>query len=292
MKTIIKKVHSKILRKLDQIPFFSYISDLSYQAAIEKHIDNLPIISSDDLNIVEALNTTGVFVTSLAKLSIPSTSQMLQSAQNLMPEIPSICGKENEYTIHATSEQMMEHLEIFFWGLQQRLLNIVENYLGLPIAYHGAYFRRDIVNQVQTRSRLWHIDKEDRKMLKIIVYLNDVNDDGGPFQYIPQAVTSKVAQSLRYNDGYIQEKTMQQVISPLNWESCTGLSGTVVFADTANIFHRGKIPTASDRFAIFFDYTYRQPKYQSYYKSSLSDQDLAIVAEKLSEDQKRCLLWK
>ncbi|MBD6620210.1 2OG-Fe(II) oxygenase [Komarekiella sp. 'clone 1'] len=293
MKAIIKKAGNRILENLYRIPLLSNTADLAYQAAMTKHVDTLPILSNTDLSLVETLKAEGIIVTSLASLSITSTPQMLESAKSLMLDIPkSISKNKNEFIIHATSEQMMEHLEIFLWGLQQRLLNIIETYLGLPVAYHGSYFRRDIANQVQKKSRLWHLDKEDRKVLKIIIYLNEVNDDGGPFQYIPQSFSTKITRSLRYNYGYIQDKTMQQVISPLNWKSCTGPSGTVIIADTANIFHRGKIPIYSDRFTIFFDYTSRKPKHPFYCQSSLNRESLQIIAPKVSENQRRCIFWR
>ncbi len=291
MTTLVKRALNKVLRNVNQISFLQNLAALAYQAALEEHVSNLPVLSTTDLTLVEALRSEGVVMTSLAALSIPSTPQMLLAAKSLITEIPkSISGGKNEYTIHATSEQLMEYPEIFFWGLEKRLLNMVENYLGLPVAYHGLYFRRDIINKVQEKSRLWHIDREDRKLFKIIVYLNDVNDDGGPFQYIPQSLTSSVAHSLRYNSGYIQEKTMQRVLSPSNWKSCTGPSGTVVFVDTASLFHRGKIPTSVERFTIFFDYSSR--RLPLYGESSLTEEDLLILATKLSEDERRCVFWR
>ncbi len=293
MYTLVQKASNKIFGNFDQIPFLPNQAKLAYQAALKKHVVNLPVLSTTDESLVEAIKREGVAITSLESLGITSTPRFFQAAKNLMQEIPkSISGQKNEFVVHATSQQIMEYPEIFLWGLEQRLLNIVENYLGLPVAYHGAYFRRDIVNEVQRKTRLWHMDKEDRKVLKIIVYLNNVGDDGGPFQYIPQSFTSTAASFLRYNYEYIQEKTMQRVIPPSNWKSCTGLSGTVVFAATGSIFHRGKLPLASDRFAVFFDYTSRQPQHPFYCKSSLPQQDLLLMAKKLSEPQKNCVFWQ
>ncbi|WP_341530574.1 2OG-Fe(II) oxygenase [Nostoc sp. UHCC 0302] len=293
MNKIITKVRNRILENLYRLPLLSKTSDLAYQAAIDQHIDHLPIISKNDLKLIEALQNQGIVITSLAALSIPSTPQMYQEAKILMPEISQIISvNKNEFIIHATSEQMMEHIEIFLWGLQQNLLNIIENYIGLPIAYHGSYYRRDIVNQVQRKSRLWHLDKEDRKVLKVIVYLNNVNEQNGPFQYIPKYFSSKIFNSLKYNYEYIQDKAMQTVISPLNWKSCIGASGTVIIADTANIFHRGKIPIDSDRFTIFFDYTSRRPKHPFYCQTSLSNDNLLKIATKISETQRQCIFWQ
>ncbi|MBW4448965.1 MAG: 2OG-Fe(II) oxygenase [Spirirestis rafaelensis WJT71-NPBG6] len=293
MYILIQKARNKIIKKLTQIPFVQTQSELLYQTALNKHLVNLPVISTSDRTLVETIKRDGVVITSLEALGIPSNPRFFQVAKKLMSEIPkSISGQKNEFVVHATPQQMMEHSEIFLWGLEQRLLNIVENYLGLPVAYQGVFFRRDIANEVAIKSRLWHIDMEDRKVLKIIVYLNDVNDDTGPFQYIPQSLTSTAVRSLKYRSGYITDETMQQAISPSNWKSCTGLSGTVIIAATSSIFHRGKIPVASDRFAVFFDYTSRRPKQLLYSTLSLPKQNLLSLVNNLSEPQKNCVFWQ
>ncbi|MBH8552833.1 2OG-Fe(II) oxygenase [Nostocaceae cyanobacterium CENA357] len=293
MNILVKKFSNRIVESFYQIPFLRNKIETDYQASVEKHINNLPLLSTADQNLVETLRNEGIIITSLAALSIPSTPRMLQVTKKLMLKMPhSIPGNEHKFVTHATNEQIMEYPEIFYWGLQQRLLDIIENYLGLPVAYHHPSFRRDLANQVQRKTRLWHLDKEDRKMIKVIVYLHDIDDDGGPFQYIPLSFSSTITRSLRYNYGYVQAKTMQQVISPLNWKSCTGSSGTVIIADTAKIFHRGKIPTSSDRFAIFFDYTSQSPKHPFYCQRPLTNENLLILAEKLSEKQKQCVFWR
>ncbi len=293
MNKLVKKIGNRIGESFYKIPFLRNKIETTYQKSVEKHIKNLPLLSTTDMTLVEAIASEGIVVTSLATLSIPSTPQMLQVAKKLVLEMPhNISKTEHKFVVHATNKQILENPEIFYWGLQQRLLNIIENYLGLPVAYHHPSFRRDVVNQVEERTRLWHLDKEDRKMIKLIVYLNDVNEDGGPFQYIPLSFSPKIIRSLEYNYGYVQAKTMQQVISPLNWKSCTGSSGTVIMADTARIFHRGKIPTNLDRFAVFFDYTSQSPKHPFYCQRPLTEENLLILAKKLSAEQRQCVFWR
>jgi hypothetical protein len=293
MNTIVKQVQKHVLKNIYQIPLVRDFAELEYQANLEKHAPHLPVISSSDLALVETLKETGVVTSSLEALCVPSSGQLLQAAKALMPNIPEkLSGKNNEYVIHATSEQIMKNPEIFTWGLEQRLLNIVENYIGLPVAYHGAYFRRDVANNVERKSRLWHIDKEDRKICKIVIYLNDVNDDNGPFQYIPHCLTSTVARLLKYDYDYVEDRTMQKVISPSNYKSCTGSAGTVVFAGTGSIFHRGKVPMSSDRFSIFYDYTSRKPRHPFYCKSSLPEKNLFQLATKFPEMQWQSVFWR
>jgi len=44
---------------------------------------------------------------------------------------------------------------------------------------------------------------EDRRMLKIIIYLNDVNLHGGLFEYIPKHLTSLTSQRFNYSSGFV-----------------------------------------------------------------------------------------
>lgn len=293
MHMVWQKIRKRVFQKINQIPFVRHQADIAYQIAVERHKYYLPSISQDDLQLVEKIQTEGVVITSLDNLGILSNSQLLDSAKKLMVKMASNNFiHKNQFVVHATSQQLMEYPQIFLWGLEQRLLNIVELYIGLPIAYHGAYFRRDIANNLEIGSRLWHIDSEDRKVLKIIVYLNDIGESQGPFQYIPQSLTAQVAHSLKYTYGYIQDRTMQKVISPTNYKSCIGNAGTVVFAATGSIFHRGKPPETSDRYTIFFDYTSRRKQDLYYINFTLPDKDLISLSQNLSEQQKQCLFWQ
>lgn len=293
-KKIVYKIRNEVSLNTRQLPFLCTQKETNYRLARKRHFENLPVISDYEQNLIDTLRTEGVAMTSLQALSIPSTELMLQAANSLMPKIPqSTSHGKNEYVVHATPQQILEHKEIFLWGLEQRLTNIVENYIGLPVAYHGAYFRRDIVNPVQVKSRLWHIDPEDRKVLKVIIYLNDVDENNGPFEYIPQVFSSKIISGLKYSHGYVQDKAMEKVISPSYFKYCKGIAGTVILASTGSIFHRGKTPISSDRYTVFFDYTSRKPIVHNHYGASfLSDEELKVLTSNLTPKQKECVFWK
>ena len=287
------QVRNRIIKEITQIPVFRDSSELAYTAALKEYRSKLPVISPQDFDIVDTIRREGVFVTSLKALGISSTSLLTDAAYKLLPTIPTIHSENKyEFALHATPSQMMSYPEIFLWGLEERLLNIVESYIGLPVAYHGVYLRRDVVNNVQLKSRLWHTDMEDYRNFKVIVYLNDVSENGGPFQYIPKYLTSLLSSSLNYSSGYIKDETVKKVIPESSWNSCTGPSGTVVLVDSANIFHRGKIPTGSDRFTLFFDYTSRRPRRPFYCKCSLPKDELSVLASRLSELQREYIYWR
>ncbi|WP_016952886.1 hypothetical protein [Anabaena sp. PCC 7108] len=287
-----QKTHNKILTRINKIPFVRDQGEIAYQKAVKKHIIYLPHLSQSDFYLLNRIKEEGVVITTLEELGIPSSYQLLDAAKNIIPKIrTSIDSQQEEIVVHATSQQIMEYPEIFLWGLEQRLLNIIENYFGFPVAYHGVYFRRDISNQLEKGSRLWHIDREAQRVMKIIIYLNDIDENHGPFQYISQSLTSDIAHSLKYVSGYISDKIMQEFTSSENYKSCLGSIGTVVFAATDRIFHRGKIPIKSDRFALFFDYTPRSKKHSFYSSSSLPYEDLILLAENFAKSQKEHIVW-
>lgn len=292
MRQLSTRISHKILREFSQIKPIQLRRERAYHKAIQAYASHQPILSPCDLEIVNSLEQEGIFVTSLEKLQIPLTCKLIQASQTLLPKILAASpSNPKDYLIKVPPDQLMEYPQLFHWGLEERLLNIVENYLALPVAYHGLYFRRDLANKIQRRTRLWHLDKEDYRMVKIILYLNDVGDNGGCFQYIPKTLTHSIRRRLNYNYGAIKDQVMEQVVPQEHWKSCPGSSGTVLFIDSAHIFHRGQVPIGSDRLSIFFDYTSRFPKYPYYCKTDFSIQQLMALSHGVCSRKKDCVFW-
>ncbi|MEQ9357821.1 2OG-Fe(II) oxygenase [Coleofasciculus chthonoplastes] len=292
MRHFLTRLRHRILREISQIKRLQIRGEQAYQKALQDYATHKPILSRCDLQIVNSLEREGIFVTSLDNLQIPLTCQLIHACQNLLPKILAASpSSPKDYLLKVPPEQLMEYPQLFHWGLEERLLNIVENYLALPVAYHGLYFRRDLANKIQRRTRLWHLDKEDYRMLKIILYLNDVGENGGCFQYIPKTLTHSILRRLNYNYGTIKDQVMEQVVPQEHWKSCPGSSGTLLFVDSAHIFHRGQVPIGSDRLSIFFDYTSRVPKYPYYCKTDFSIQQLMALSHGLCPRKKGCVFW-
>lgn len=174
------------------------------------------------------------------------------------------------------------------WGLENRILDILENYYGVPVACIGANLRRDIANQQQIGTRLWHLDGEDRKVIKIGIYLHDVGSENGPFEYIPRRFTPSY-RSFKHINYAITDEAMNKVVPASKWKSCLGSAGTVIFADNAKIFHHGKIPE-SDRYTLFYAYTSRKPKRPEHCRVSPWREGLPLLAGKLSTRQ-QASIW-
>jgi hypothetical protein len=238
--------------------------ELNYQFKIWQHRKNLPILEKRDRQILDTLNRDGIYITTLADLGIDCTPQLLNAASKLLPRM----GKANYNAAQQNHPEIYIVTDIpafYDWGKQPRLLNIIENYIGLPVAYHGVHLRKDFPNENQFATLLWHRDIEDRKIVKIIVYLNDVEEKHGPFEYVPLALTSKY--QLNYyrihaqtnNSAGIDDHTLNKIIPKSAWKSCPGPAGTVILTDTRKLLHHGTL-RREERSTLFFAYTANPPK--------------------------------
>lgn len=288
----IKRVPNKIKRIILELGIFRVISDFLYQARIKKYGKSLPKIDLEDLKKVEFLHEEGVFITSLEELEIPSTFLVNASAKKLLPELLAFYNDESDnenYVISLPLFKLMKYPEIFLWGLEEKLLNIIENYIGLPVLYHGAHFRREVANGKLIGVRQWHIDIEDHRMVRIIIYLNNVTLNGGPFEYISKSLSTSLRKTLQYTSGFISDEIIKTFVPTSNWKPCLGGSGTVIFSDTGNIFHRAKPPVKVDRYSITYSYTSRRP-ITIFNKAVLTRDELLELSSKLSVRQRQCIL--
>ncbi|RCJ29588.1 phytanoyl-CoA dioxygenase [Nostoc minutum NIES-26] len=238
--------------------------ELDYRVKLRQHVKKLPPLEERDRRILKSLNNEGIYITTLTELGFTSTSQMLDAARSLLPSMGT--ANYNDSVENPPEICIVTDLPEFYnWGKEQRLLNIIENYIGLPVAYHGVHLRKDFANKNQFATLLWHRDIEDRRVLKIMIYLNDVEEKHGPFEYVPSHLTSKYQLNyyrIKYkikNSGGINDETLNQIIPKSAWKPCPGKAGTVIIADTRRLLHHGTLRT-QERSVLFFAYTANPPK--------------------------------
>lgn len=281
------------------LPSVSKRAAESYLSAKDRHRPHLPILTSQDRLIVDQVSQTGVFVTSLAALALPGTKEMFEAGQALAEQYRAMSLKgemRHKDAFQGTSKDILDNLEIFNWGLGDRLLDIVENYIGLPIGYDGLNIFYTKADGRQVAARKWHRDMEDRAMLKVAVYLNDVDEEGGPLQILRATIPGTEPDDLAgypvLTDDALQ-KSLRRRLTDDEVATCVGPAGTVIFADTARMYHRGKPAVSRDRCAIFYNYFSRSPLRPFYCeRSSLSRGQLQTVANTLPPRGSSAVLWR
>jgi len=270
-----------------------------YQTLLRQHKEHLPKLDAVEQSIVEQLEQNGVCLTSLDDLSIPDSHQLLEAAQPITNELsqqsrsPSHLGK---HTLMANAEQLLAHPEIIRWGLSERLLRIVECYLGLPVGYGALSFYYSVADGRDAGPRIWHRDKEDWKMVKVAVYLNDVDEFGGPFQCVKPDINKFLIETLPQYKG-LTNLELEHLLKTKNPDdyltSCIGKAGTVIFTDTSKYYHRGKPPSKRDRSAIFFHYFSYRPKNPFYCdRSPLSSKQIVEFDKQLPIHLQGYLTWR
>ena len=223
---------------------------------------------------------------------------MLRAAQAVRQDIedrladgPSKAG--DPYLIQASRQELLGRPEIYFFGLSEKILKIVEGYLGLPVAFGGFNFFYTWADGREKGARVWHLDGEDESIVKVAVYLNDVDLNGGPFEMIRNRVYRGARLYERPARHDKLERIVGKSISSDDVVTCTGRSGSVIFCDTARYYHRGRPATGSNRTAIFFNY-YPRPPRRPYFcgKPVVAYEDFGMPNPPLSDYQMQSALWR
>ena len=176
-------------------------------------------------------------------------------------------------------ELLVKAPEILVAGLDETLLDLVELYLGVPAAFTTVHLRKDIGTAQQVGTRIWHLDTEDHRVLRVIVYLADVSIHDGPFEYIPVHHTSRqprpiVDRGYRAAGDPLLDDEMASLVPRAEWRQGIGPRGTMVVADNARMFHHGK-PHSSQRIALIYTYTSRSPRYPDLQRNHHLDERLS-----------------
>jgi hypothetical protein len=232
--------------------------NLLYWNRRRRHHSALPRLPEGDAAIVRRIARDGAAIVSLDALGVPETAAMLAAGDALHRAIAGRPPKKGGFGIQATPAEIGGAPDLVRWGLDERLLAIAESYIGLPVTYRGLTLRRDIVGGEKVETRLMHRDNEDNRILKIIVYLNDVDARGGPFEFIPRRKTP-LPWRIPHEGSRTGDAEMARLVPPDEWVCCTGRRGTAILVDTCRVYHRGRIAETEDRLTLFFCYNSAVP---------------------------------
>lgn len=249
--------------------------------------------------MVETLRRERIATLPLAELGIPATERFLPQAEAVAERLETLSPEnyENEYGVGFRSAVPVgpsviaaEHPELFLWGLDDKMLDLAEHVIGLPVAYHGVTVRKDLVDHQQRGSRKWHQDAEDRRVLRVLVYLSDVLDEGdGPFEYLPPdrgLDARSFAGSV--TAGMMTDDEVRRVVPPEHWRRVLGPRHTVILATTDRLFHRGR-PPQRERKVLSLYYTSRQPTNTPLCKQYSFQTGMPHLRTELTQRQRACL---
>ena len=150
-------------------------------------------------------------------------------------------------------------LKTYAIGLHDKVLDLAEACLGDHCFYLGATVKREISDGIARGTRQWHIDREDERMLRIIIYLSDVDAGCGPFEYVEAPLSAEAAAREGYKSGLISDLKMEALVDRKKWNAFEGKCGDAIIFDGCNIFHRAQPPATTDRLALTLSWSSRNP---------------------------------
>jgi len=263
-------------------------AELSFRADRDAHRVHLPTSSSDD-DLLEALRRDGIVMTTVERLGLGGVAA---SAEPLVSELLSMAVPPDLPATHLPPDRLITRPDIFRWGAEDRILNLLERYFEVPVAFHGVYLRRDMAVAASGASNLWHLDMEDRHVLKVVVYLTDMQDGDGSFTYVDLERSTELRRSLGSTYRLGPDEQMRKLVPEDAWQTVKGPAGTVLISDTALLFHKGQRPRHRDRATLFYDYTSRRPLHPFYCKSALPRRHLEDLTAGMGGRAKDAVFWR
>jgi len=243
-------------RSLVQSPVVKPWSDAHYEARLARHAGSVPDLSTEQQQVLAEMRSRAavrhIDMPAEVRASADRFADILSRKQN------------NEPCIKATPAELSTDPTLFTWGLAPHLLDLAEAHVGLPVRYLGMEVKREQVvdpeiSRLHDAVRCWHLDHEDRRIVKVIVYLSDVYSGAAPFGYVEQSNTERVRGLIRHHQDIVSDDRMQTVVPRDDWHQVTGPRMTAVYVDTGQVFHRVFPATSAERYSVTFAYSSKNP---------------------------------
>jgi hypothetical protein len=172
----------------------------------------------------------------------PSTQQIIETIRKDARR-DTVSGKDYMITLLGDTPTLHRNDTFLEFSLAQEILAIVCGYLNMftRLVYINLWLNVP-TGRPETASQRWHRDPEDRKQVKLYLYLRNVSEQNGAFCYLREThYTGRFGGIYRQkiNAGnYPQDGSLDGRIPGHLYQVCTGRAGTLVFCDTSG-FHKG-----------------------------------------------------
>lgn len=145
-------------------------------------------------------------------------------------------------------------------GASSRMLDIVNSYLRLwaKLTYGDQWYSPPRGSEAdRVGSMRWHRDFNDKHLVKVFIYLCDVDEGTGPLEYVPgSARQGPYVDEWPWrplSEHYPSQEELGDRIPESAMRTLTGPTGSIIFCNTSG-FHRGGYVTEKPRDMWVFHY--------------------------------------
>jgi hypothetical protein len=234
-----------------------------------------PALDETQQHIVHSLRQEGIAVVRYEQLLDQPTFQELEadvapfvrSAEEKVRTAGSAPRKKGEFIIRrflnkekgaAKPRFSLDNLWLRI-GASERVLDVVNSYRGEATMIHNMdnWFTVPYAGaDTRIASQRWHRDPEEEHVVKLFLYLSDVDAGAGPFEYVSGSFAGGRYGNLwpwGVADRHPPEDELHGAVAPEHRLTLTGSPGTMVFCDTGG-FHRGGFARTKPRILATWSY--------------------------------------
>ncbi len=172
-------------------------------------------------------------------------------------------GKEFVVRLHSYGVELGLDDPWFRACASRRMLDVANAYLRMwsKLEYLDVWYSvPQPAEAKRVSSQRWHRDYNDKHLLKAFLYLVDVDENMGPFQYVPGSQPGgPYADAWAWRplgENYPTEEELEERIPASAIHAFTGPQATLIFCNTAG-FHRGGFSITKPR--VLATVTYSSP---------------------------------
>jgi hypothetical protein len=241
---------------------------LANRAARRRYEQAPPALNDVQRNVLERLREDGYATLRFSELvTDPAVWEELEAdAQLFVDETEAGLAREQEGGEAALRRRAGKEFLVrkYSWGVQlglddpwlrvgvdPRLLDLANAYLGLwsKLEYVDVWYTAPAGGDERRSSQRWHRDFNDRHLLKAFLYLVDVDESAGPFEYVPRSAPGGELDRLwpwrPLGENYPPDDELAERVNGRS-VTFTAPKGTIIFCNTSG-FHRGGFAEAKAR---------------------------------------------
>ena len=198
--------------------------------------------------------------------AVPQAEGALEDAQTYLAELEAqgrIQKPDNhrkgEFLVQLAGDaELMARPKIADFVLSDEVLSLASHYLGQVPLLSRFDMWWSPVNSSLSESQFYHYDGEDETQLKVILYLNRVDEETGPFTLLSAPDSEKVRSTkvfAKRRSERLGDHEVERIVGRDAVVRIMGPAGTLAACDTSRCLHYGSRAKTRDRFILMAQFT-------------------------------------